>query len=310
MQTFAWQGIEFEHPDDWECVRFSKNRKRGECALADPRGKRLSLLWSVVDAKAVDSKRILDEAAAQLRKSDPSGEVVARPWQAPKGRVQWAGIEWRGTDDLTVALAHFPHEGYLLQAQFTTDRRTDLALQRRVLESVRCQSATGVWSWRAFGCDLRLPGKYALQSCEVVPGRATLEFATEGRKRQRVRVERFALPETQLNGRSMKAWYAGTLERPQRVMGSGELQVGPHRGIEVNLKPSRPTPLQLLTMVKRRSRALVWVCEREARLYTLEWDGAVDGAPELGEVVACCGGIARVEPCALQQENSMAASER
>ena len=289
MQTFAWQGIVFEHPDEWECVRFSKNRQRGECALADPRGQRMSLLWSRVDAKSVDARRILDEAVSQLQKSDPKGAVLPRAWQPLKNPAGWKAIEWRGTEDMTVAVGYFAESGYLLQVQFTADRKNDLAAQRRILESMRCQKTGTAWRWRAFGCDVRLPSEYEVQSCAVFPGRAALAFGTRGRKQQRVKIERFAVPETQLNGRSLKEWFASTLEEPRRILGSDAAAIGGHAGVCVKLKPGRATPLQVLTRVKRLSRVAVWVCECEARLYTAEWEGAADGAPKLEEVVACCG---------------------
>ena len=202
----------------------------------------------------------------------------------------WSGIEWRGAEeDLTVAVGYFADSGHLLQAQFTTDRKCDLALQRRILESFHCQKPGTAWRWRAFGCALRLPSEYDVQSCDVFPGRAALAFATRGRKQQRVRIERFAMPEAQLKGRSLKDWFASTLDEPKRILGSDGTKIGMHTGVSVRLKPGRPTPLQLLTRVKRSSRAAVWVCDSEERLYAAEWEGAVDGAPNLEAVVSCCG---------------------
>src|SRR5471032_3099900 len=126
MQTFAWQGFELKHPSDWECVRFSKNRARGECALADPAGRRMSVCWSAVRG-AVDSKRILQEAVQQLEKSDPKGKLAAREWKGPE---RWSGFQWNGAECLTVALSYFADAGYLLQTQFFSDRKLDEPLER------------------------------------------------------------------------------------------------------------------------------------------------------------------------------------
>jgi hypothetical protein len=293
MQTFAWLGFQFEHPDDWECVRFSKNRQRGECALADPRGRRLSLCWSALKTPfgSADANKILNEEQQQLGKSDPEGQVSSKEW---KGPGSWRGFEWKGAEDLTVALAHFGEAGYLLQAQFSADRRTDAALQRRVLESVNCQAtgAGAAWRWRAFGCDVTLPNNFEVETCEVFPGHSGLSFRTRGggRKSQKVKVDRYAIPEQQLNGRSLKEWFAGTLESSRTVLNAAEAEIRGHRGVSVKLKPGNPTPLQFITRVRRESHGAAWVCEKEARLYRAEWEGvpAGSGVPDLTRLVGCC----------------------
>src|SRR5579862_8157266 len=80
--TFAWQGFEFQHPDDWECVRFSKNRARGECAFADRKGQRLSLIWSACGAgfQPATLKAIMDACAQQLSREDKAGRIVNPNW--------------------------------------------------------------------------------------------------------------------------------------------------------------------------------------------------------------------------------------
>ena len=298
MQTFAWQGIEFAHPDDWECVRFSKNRQRGECALADPRGRRLGLLWSALKTPfgSADAAKILTEAQAQLGKVDPEGQVSSKEWKGPE---QWHGFEWKGAEDLTVAVAHFAAAGILLQVQFTTDRRTDAALQRRVLESVRCQAADAgaAWRWRAFGCDVTLPNTFEVVTCAVFPGHSGLSFRTRGggRKVQKVKVDRYAVPEQQLKGRSLKDWFAGTLEGSRTVLDGADAEIRGHRGVSLKLKPGNPTPLQFITFLRRESRGAAWVCEKEARLYRTEWEGVAPGAGSkagtfdlMGAVGCCC----------------------
>ena len=294
MQTFAWQGFEFEHPDDWECVRFSKNRARGECAFTSRNGPRMSLLWSAVAGNA-DLRRFVSEASLQLKKSDAKGRVTAENRNGPG---LWTGFEWDGADRLAVALTHLPNardaRGLVLQTQFYVDRHLDADVQRRVLQSFRLQNAQPAlpaqqtWRWNAFGCRVRLPREFELAACEVFPGRAALTFKTPGRRGRRVKVERLALPEQQLKGKSVAHWRLSTLEDVTRVIKSCDCALHSHAGAALELRPGRPTAIQWITRVPRQARTAAWVCDREQRLYCAEWEGVAGTAPDIESILECC----------------------
>jgi hypothetical protein len=286
MAVFAWQGFEFQHPDDWECVRFSKNRRRGECAFADRRGQRLSVIWSACGAGFLPAKlqAFAAEAAQQLSRTDKAGRIVNETWIGPG---PWKGIQWLGAEHLTVAFANFPEPSYVLQVQFHDGRKTDGAEQRRMLESFRFQSVSP-WRWSAFGCRLRLPSEFELTGCEVLVGRTTMTFTSPGRRGQRVRIERLALPETQLKGKTLANWRLGAIDDARRVLKSSERQLRGHAAAEFELKPARRTPAQWLTRVRRQARGIAWLCEREGRLYFVEWEGAGGAAANFESMLECC----------------------
>jgi hypothetical protein len=284
MQTFAWQGFEFKHPSDWECVRFSKNRARGECALADPRGRRMSVFWNSVKG-SVDPAKLLKEAAQQLQKSDPQGKITENEWNGPD---RWRGFQWKGAEFLTVALRYFAETGLLMQTQFYSDRKRDEESVRRVLETVRCQYSQQNWQWNAFGCRVLLPSTFATTHCEIFPGRASLTFSTTGRKAQKLRIERLAVPESQLKGRTLQQWFAGTLEDSRRIRSCCDGVIHGHACLNVDLKPDRPSVMQFLTRVPRAARASAWICEKEARLYRAQWQGAAEAVPNFSAIVECC----------------------
>jgi hypothetical protein len=286
MRTFAWQGFEFQHPKNWECVRFSKNRARGECALADPAGRRMSVYWSAVRG-AVDAQRILQTAIQHLEKSDPKGKVTTRDWKAPEC---WSGFRWSGTENLTVALNYFADTGYLLQTQFFSGKHPDDALERCVLGTFHYQKTGTDWQWNAFGCRVTLPSTFAIEECEVLPGRASLTFKSPGRKGQKLRIDRMAVPESHLKGRPFRNWFCSTLDDATRLVCCTDKQIHGHKSLHADLKPRRPTPLQFITLLKRKARAAVWVCEHESRLYRAEWEGPAGTAPDFEQVLECCHG--------------------
>ena len=303
MQTFAWQGFEFEHPDDWECVRFSKNRTRGECAFSSRTGPRMSLLWSAI-AGSADIRRFASEASSQLKKSDPKGRVTAAEW---KGPGTWTRLSMGAAANcLAVALAHLPNSkdsrglpglpDLMVQAQFYPDEVLNAAVQRRVLESFRLQnaqpasSARPTWRWNAFGCRVQLPREFELSACEVFPGRAAMTFKTPGRRGQRLKIERLALPEQQLKGKSVAHWRLSTLEDVSRVIKTCERQLHrPRWARRMELKAvAAARRLQWLTRVPRQARTAAWVCDREQRLYCAEWEGVAGTAPDLEAILECC----------------------
>ena len=285
--SFAWQGFEFQHPGDWECVRFSKNRQRGECAFADRAGQRLSLLWNHCGAGVPPAPlaSFSAKAAEELARSDKGGQVTKPDWTGPGA---WRGFQWSGAENLTLAFAHFAQPGCVLQAQFHEGRKTDSAALQRILESFHFQNQNAPWRWSAFGCRLRLPREFELTGCEVVFGRTALTFISPGRKGERVSIERLAMPETQLKGKSLIDWRVGAAGDARRVLRSAERQWRGHAAAEFELKPGRRTPAQWLTHQRRQSRGLAWLCERDARLYSAEWEGAAGRAPDFASMLECC----------------------
>jgi hypothetical protein len=282
---FAWQGFEFQHPDDWECVRFSKKRVRGECAFADRDGQRLSLNWSHCGVGVQPVPNAFSaKAAEQLALTDKGGRIVNPIWTGPG---LWKGFQWIGAEQLTLAFAYFPEASCVLQAQFHDGPKPDGAMQRRVLESFRFQQGPA-WHWNAFGCRLRLPREFELTACEVLLGRTTLTFASPGRRGERVRLERLALPEAQLKGKSLTHWRLSTIDDATRVLKSSERQLHGHAAAEFELKPSRRTPAQWLARVRRQARGVAWLCERESRLYCAEWEGGAGVTPPLESMLECC----------------------
>lgn len=268
---FAWQGFELEHPDDWECVRFSKNRRRGECALADHSGQRLLLNWHAAKAgHKADLGSMMAELSQQLGKADRKGRAGPQRTSGP-----WTLMDWIGSaGTVTLALAQFSERGLIVKAEFTprgtdSDRRRDALLQ-----SFRCRGTTEEWHWSAFGCRLHLPCGLELEKCEVLPGKATLEFRQKAKPAQTFRLQRLAMPELQLKGRSLKDFFSATISDRDRLIESRQDVFRGHDAFWATVRPLAGSAWQRLRQRKWRGRAAMWVCEREQRLYRTEWDGS------------------------------------
>jgi len=272
---FAWQGLELQHPEDWECVRFSKNRRRGECALADRRGIRLVLNWHAAKA-AADLVKMFKAFSGQLAKGDKEGNAgVIQEGPGPWRRMEWKSGAKSGKSDVTVALAQFPERGCVVKAELMSGSAEWRAEGLRVLESFRCRGLNGDWPWAAFGCRLNLPAGLELESCQVLPGQASLSFRQKGGAGQSFRLQRLAMPEAHLQGRALKDWMSGaTKAERERIK---DVRPKPFRGHDAfcaTVRPVAETPFQRLLRRKWRGQAAVWICEREQRLYRAEWDGA------------------------------------
>ncbi|HYF52405.1 MAG TPA: hypothetical protein VEJ63_23565 [Planctomycetota bacterium] len=285
---FAWQGLELEHPDDWECMRYSKSRRRGECTLADRHGVRLILNWHAAKGSA-DFSKMFKALATELGKSDREGKAGA----IQSGPGQWRCMEWMGGPkhsgaSAIIALAQFAERGCVVKAELPVTKATRKE-SLRVLESFSCRKTSGQWHWSAFGCRLYLPAEMELESCEVLPGRASMAFRQKGRAGQSFRLHRLAMPETHLKGRGLKEWMSGTTRSEQeRVQDIRPRPFRGHEAFSARLRPVADTALQRLLRRKWRGQAAVWICDREQRLYRAEWDGAPSvNEPALESWVEC-----------------------
>jgi hypothetical protein len=281
MQQFAWQGFELKLPPDWECVKFSRNRAKGECGLADRHGPRMSVFWSAVRPGA-NVEIIVKELVRHVKKSGGKNAEVAE-WQVP---MPWRGFVMKGEEELAVAVAQFPESGFLAKLQFVR-RKNDNQHEIPILKSLRWQDARRPWRWCAFGCRVTLPSEFLLKECEVLPGRATLTFGTSGWKAARVRVQRLAMPETFLKGRKLSDWYAGTLPDGYKIEASQDGTVRGHAAAKIDSKV-RLKPWQTLLRHRRTSKAYVWICEREARMYCAEFEASAGALmPDIEQTVEC-----------------------
>jgi hypothetical protein len=287
VQDFAWQGFQLAVPDDWECVKYSKNRARGECALADHAGPRLSLAWSAVKAQA-DLDGLLAALLKQVRTADPEGPPP------------WRGFLWRGTDRLAVAVAHFPEARLLAKVQFFRPAAPQPRLEDEILASVIHQPPDAPWRWRAFGCRVMLPSEFALEQCEALVGKVALGFRAPGRKGGSFLVRRLALPELCLKGRSLEEWYRAEAPKGVRVLSAAPASVRGHAATELEVSVPPQTSWRKLIRRWSRRRCLLWVCERERRLYGAEWDSPPPASLNLGGAGAGGPGAAleRLVECA------------
>ena len=240
---------------------YGKDEQSGRCAFADRYQHRLEFNWSVVPGKP-DFTRMLDDYLAEFRRDEQVTEV-ARVTPGP-----WSGFAARMGDVLTSRFGRFfSRDRCLLEVVFLWPERRDVALERRILDSVREETLTpeGFWRWRAFGMDLYAGEDLQLQECTVKPGLARLQFAAEKRRVRVETFERMGLVSQWLH-RPVQEWLAlrrpdGVVLRQQEPEQDGDIEVAHLVGDRLAEGWRR----LLLQRTPYDSRA--WINPRDGRLY-------------------------------------------
>lgn len=260
MQTFIWRHYQFDLPDDWEMLQFSRNPELGSCVFADRRQFRFELNWRAVQGTP-DFDRMLHDYQARLEEDGLQG--VRR-----LEHQRWHGVRGEAGHSLTTRYGRYIAEDRsLIELVFIWPKEWDSALEKRILDSFRLiVPEEGLVRWRAYGMDLRVSAGHELWKADVPPTSAELLFtAQKGYRSQRF--SRFAMAEEWLT-LSPGDWLLTRIPRGFRIdQQTRHLRDG-HEIFSVRGLRSLPT-LKNMFLGRREIKASAWICPEDKRLYSL-----------------------------------------
>lgn len=170
MNTWIWQQVRVELPDEWEMLRYSRNPETGHCGFADRYQIRFELHWRRVPGPP-DRERMLADTMSRLQ-----DRGVANVERTHTG--DWDGLV--GTEDgKTVSRfgRYFAAEGFLLELVFLWPDGRDANAEQDLLARVAAEPARdGMRRWRAFGLDMCVPEGFELAECRQHAARAEFVF--------------------------------------------------------------------------------------------------------------------------------------
>jgi len=282
LQRICWQGIQFDHPADWELTRFSGPGEPGRCLLADRYFQRLDVRWQVLNFAPR-----LELLIEKYRKNDTED---SRSVPLEGGPAPWQGLLRRTPKGSFIQAARMcPQQRLLVEATIVWPETRQVELERAILASIAVMPPGPTQLWQAMGLSATIPGDYQLRGVSAKVGRIRWEFVAGKKTLPRIAVERIALPEYWLKG-PLRDWVAEELpprHEPQRQ----ELALwGNHRGQQLISRASAGT-LAWLRGRRRIRLDMAWQCELENRVYHLEFEKiSTDSDVVLPELLAvhCC----------------------
>lgn len=260
MQTFIWRQYQFELPDDWEMLQFSRNPDLGSCVFADRRQFRFELNWRVVQG-APDFERMLHDYQARL---EEDGLQRVRRLE----HQRWHGVRGEAEQGLTTRYGRYLAEDRsLVELVFIWPKEWDSALEKRILDSFRLiHPENGLAHWRAYGMDLRVSAGHDLWKVEVPPTSAELLFTTQKGYRSQ-RFSRFAMVGEWLTT-NVGDWLCTRIPRGFRVEQQTRHLRDSHEIFSIKGLRSFPT-VKNMFLGRREIKASAWICPEDKRLYSL-----------------------------------------
>ena len=282
LERTCWQGLQVDHPPDWELVRVSGPGEPGQCLFADRHFQRLEVRWQVLGFAPrlellIDKYRKADSKAGR---SEPLEGHLA---------------EWRGLvrhtprGSVLQAARTIPQQRLLVEATIVWPEKREVELERAILSSIAAMPRGPTQSWQAMGLSATVPGELDLRSLSAKVGRVRWEFSAGGRPLPRIAVERLAMPEYWLKG-PLRDWLVQEVPSGHKVLCQDLAPWNNHRA-ERLITRSWAGTLAALRGRRQMRLDLAWQCQIENRVYHLEF-AQLSAEPDIAlpELLAvrCC----------------------
>lgn len=288
MKSWIWQQIQVALPEDWEMLRYSRNRAAGSCLFADRYQYRLELSWRRVPAPP-DFPRMMNDYIERLHEEDTGGrmalELAAQPggWQGVEGRGEVAAHSRYGT--------YLPAESLLVEVVFFWPEACETAVLRAILESVGIAppTAAGRLRWQAVGLQFVVEPELELETCDIQPAAVTMAFGIPEKDRLNRRFQRLGMVDRWLQT-GVDEWLLRNLPRGMRIEEHTQRRQHDHSISRVRGRRRR----RAIGIMKGRWLAVdaaAWRCPRDGRLYCSTLEEPLRDRPDGSHAdrqLACC----------------------
>jgi hypothetical protein len=266
----SWREIQVDHPADWEVAVASGPDDPGRLMLSDRRYYRLDVKW-----KPLRFVPNLDLMLTRYHKSDRKDHRQIAPLAtAPP---PWKGVVVKTDSGRVVhAMRYFSDPRMLIEASLIWPDRRDPAVESAVLASIEPASVRGDRRlWQAMGLSVTCPARYDLRKFDPKVGRVQWDFSAmrtqekADRSAGVLRVERIAMPDRLLDGRSIRDWVADELPTGTRTLNQKRRADLPHAPEEIISVSPAPIGARLRGYQDVRFD-LAWLCPVESRVYHVQ----------------------------------------
>ncbi len=267
FQEIRWLHASFCVPATWEITAYSIGEREGRLEFSSRNG--FQGLFSWEPCKIEPSRQSL-LAAFPERIGKVKGEDVLQT--SEEGLFV---LGWRATDQPCQAL------GYLKTAQkkirwiFPGAAPAVLEKVVRPILASASENLGPVRRYTVFGLDFQLPDTYKPESIQIQPADAELVF--ESRKKARISLHRWGLPEVLLQGGALEMFYATFLRTRGAILRrikSFPASAGHLEMVEAGYDQTGEHKLdRYMGRIWKNGEGRLWYDREEKRLYSIEQIG-------------------------------------
>ena len=195
--TFAWQGFQFGHPDDWAPSLITGNRDEGYVRLASPEALSYQVRWKRL--RTADHRRSLDDYLSKLKRD--AGKLKVKFQSTVQQDGDSLVYRWTGAGNGRGRLATRGERTFFLEASSTSNRSAQGAFQE--LDSSFLAEHEDHELWSLFGLAVRLRSGLAVERHLFQSGRTRVEWKD---RLGRIVAERWGFGEQILEKHSFEDW--------------------------------------------------------------------------------------------------------
>ena len=289
MPLFIWRNFQLQLPDEWEMLRYDKDKSNGRCVYADRYQHRLELSWRVV-SRPPELDKLLDDY-----KKKWAQEVETEIGESVKV-AGWLGFLTTVAGEVhSHFLRYFPDEKTAIELIFLWPEERDKGEEREILTSFAMEPCVdGLRRWAAFGLDFLVSDDLDISYSRIEPGNAQLAFGILNEQGREERFERYAFLEDRLK-EPLAAWLKHRL--PRGVVQESVVDYTQVGHIITGIT-GKWYPNFFMRWLRRGKKfaSYAWVCPVDKRLYYLHLieDMTVTQSRAVGVRLACCDDILEV----------------
>jgi hypothetical protein len=202
--TFAWQGFQIEHPEDWAPASCTGKRDEGYCRIASPETLSYQIRWRTAKPQA-DLSHVLAEYLRLLAR-DAKKANVAFSSHTEERENTWH-YSWKGLGNGKGQLHVVDNRAFFIETSATTNRSLN-SPHRALVDSFMVNSGD-LEPWAIFGLSVRIRSGMNLSRQMFQSGRTRLEWED---KLGRIVAERWGFGEQILAKHTFESWAREALE--------------------------------------------------------------------------------------------------
>jgi hypothetical protein len=255
--TFAWQGFQLEHPEDWAPALISGNRDEGYVRIASPDNLSYQIRWKRI--RDTNLRRSLDDYLAKLKRDASKLKIRFQSDVVPEdGGLAY---RWTGAGNGRGKLVSAGDRTFFLEASSTTNRSTQGSFRDLDASFVVADGEKELWS--VFGISLSLRTGLEVERQTFQSGRTRVEWKD---KVGRIVGERWGFGEQILGKHPFEEWARQTMDMEKAKVRTVE------QGLELELSRLLSKSFGLARFDSERNQLVTLKSVSRTVAGRVEWD--------------------------------------
>jgi hypothetical protein len=197
--TFAWQGFQIEHPEEWAPALISGTRDEGYARIASPDALSLQIRWKSL----AQGKALLPQLVTYIRQLERDSKKTKTKFKShlegrDGGQYKY---QWSAAGNGSGSLLWQEGRAFFIEVSSLTNRSTS-SQHERIVSSFKADPQPAEL-WSVFGLSVRLRPQMAVEKHTFQSGRTRIEWRD---KKGKVIAERWGFGEQILAKHPFEEW--------------------------------------------------------------------------------------------------------